>query len=99
MGTLVSPDDPLFKVANLTHLDVRAFAFEEDLAALQRLPKDERKWTISLQGDTKSKPIDGYFDRISSLIDPVQHTGMVMGWVHNEDMRFLRFRDRCVSER
>ena len=87
VGTLVNPEDMLFKVANLTHLDVRAFAYEEDLAALQLLSTSDRKWTIRLQGDTTSKPIEGYFDRISSLIDPVQHTGLVMGWVDNSDMK------------
>lgn len=39
VGTLVSLDNALFKIANLTHLDVRAFAYEEDLATLQRLPR------------------------------------------------------------
>lgn len=87
VGTLVGLDDTLFKVANLTHLDVRAFAYEDDLAELQRLPEKERKWTIRLQGDTTSQPIEGCFDRISCLIDPVQHTGMVMGWVDNTDLR------------
>lgn len=89
VGTLVSLDDALFKIANLNHLDVRAFAYEEDLATLQRLPPEQRKWTIQLKGDTESKPIEGVFDRIGSLIDPLQHTGLVMGWVDNPD-RTLR---------
>jgi cobalt-zinc-cadmium efflux system membrane fusion protein len=85
VGTLVDLDDALFKIANLQHLDVRAFAYEEDLVTLQRLTPDQRKWTIRLKGDAQSKPILGVFDRIGSLIDPLQHTGLVMGWVDNAD--------------
>ena len=85
VGSLVDQNDILFRVANLSHLDARAFAYEEDLATLQRLPADQREWTIHLKGDIKSKSIRGSFDRIGSLIDPVQHTGLVMGWVDNSE--------------
>lgn len=85
VGTLVDLDDALFKVANLRHLDVRAFAYEEDLVTLQRLTTEQRQWTVRLKGDSQSKPIQGVFDRIGSLIDPLQHTGLVMGWVDNAD--------------
>lgn len=84
-GTLVDLDDALFKIANLNHLDIRAFAYEEDLAALQQLPSEQRRWTIRIKGDINSTPIHGVFDRIGSLIDPLQHTGLVMGWVDNAD--------------
>ena len=83
VGTLVSLDDTLFKVANLGQLDIRAFAYEEDLVTLQRLPKEYRNWTIRLKGDQQSEAIAGVFDRIGNIIDPVQHTGLVMGWVEN----------------
>jgi cobalt-zinc-cadmium efflux system membrane fusion protein len=83
VGTLVDLDDTLFKVANLRQLDIRAFAYEEDLFTLQRLPKENRKWTIRLKGDQQSDVIEGVFDRIGDIIDPVQHTGLVMGWVEN----------------
>lgn len=84
-GTLVDLDDALFKIANLNHLDIRAFAYEEDLAALQLLPPEQRRWTIRIKGDINSTPIHGVFDRIGSLIDPLQHTGLVMGWVGNAE--------------
>lgn len=84
-GTLVDLDDALFKIANLNHLDIRAFAYEEDLVALQRLPPKHRQWTIRIKGDMNSTPIQGEFDRIGSLIDPLQHTGLVMGWIDNAD--------------
>ncbi len=83
IGALVDQDDSLFKIANMDHLDVRAFAYEEDLVSLQRLSADERKWSIHLKGDNSSPPIVGSFDRIGSLIDPLQHIGIVMGWVDN----------------
>ncbi|MEO8270678.1 MAG: efflux RND transporter periplasmic adaptor subunit [Aureliella sp.] len=84
-GALVDLDDALFKIANLDHLDIRAFAYEEDLAALQQLTLEQRRWTIRIKGDINSTPIHGVFDRIGSLIDPLQHTGLVMGWVGNSD--------------
>ena len=83
VGTLVDHDDTLFKVANLGQLDIRAFAYEEDLVTLQRLPSENRNWTIRLKGDQQSEAIAGVFDRIGNIIDPVQHTGLVMGWVEN----------------
>ena|GEM_PF-881856 len=85
IGSLVDLNDILFRIANLSHLDARAFAYEEDLATLQRIPVNHRQWTIHLKGDANSKAILGSFDRIGSLIDPVQHTGLVMGWVDNSD--------------
>ncbi|MFO1063875.1 MAG: efflux RND transporter periplasmic adaptor subunit [Pirellulales bacterium] len=89
VGTLVDPNLTLFKIADLRHLDVRAFAYEEDLAALQKLSPEERHWTVRLKGDKQARPIDGDIDRIGNLIDPIQHTGIVMGWVDNTD-RSLR---------
>lgn len=85
VGALVDLTTTLFRVANLNHLDVRAFAYEEDLAALQRLEPAARRWTIQLKGDELSPPIAGVFDRIGNLIDPIQHTGLVMGWVDNRE--------------
>lgn len=84
-GSLVDLNDILFRIADLSHLDARVFAFEEDLATLQRLPVESREWTIRLKGDTTSNTIAGSFDRIGSLIDPSQHTGLVMGWVDNSE--------------
>ncbi len=84
-GSLVDLNDILFRVADLSHLDARVFAFEEDLATLQRLPLESRQWIIRLKGDTTSNTIAGSFDRIGSLIDPSQHTGLVMGWVDNSE--------------
>ncbi len=89
VGAMVDQDDILFKVANLDHLDVRAFAYEEDIVTIQNLPKNQRSWKIQLKSDSNSVPILGVFDRIGGLIDPVQHTGLVMGWVDNSQ-RMLR---------
>lgn len=85
VGMLVDVDDTLYKIANLNHLDVRAFAYEEDLITLQKLDRSFWKWDVQLKGDSASKPISGLIDRIGSLIDPLQHTGLVMGWVANEN--------------
>ncbi|MFO0943084.1 MAG: efflux RND transporter periplasmic adaptor subunit [Pirellulales bacterium] len=82
-GMLVDIDDTLYKIANLNHLDVRAFAYEEDLVTIQRLDPSQWNWTIHLKGDRATPAIQGKIDRIGSLIDPLQHTGLVMGWVDN----------------
>ena len=83
VGAIVDTSTSLFKIANLDHLDIRALAYEEDLVALQGLPPEARRWTIQLKGNATQHPLTGSFDRIGNVIDPVQHTGLVMGKIDN----------------
>jgi cobalt-zinc-cadmium efflux system membrane fusion protein len=83
-GAMVDPDDDLFQIANITQLLVLANVYEEDLPALRKLPPHERKWKVDLKADPHDRPLDGTFDLIGAIIDPEQHTGVVMGWVDNE---------------
>ena len=84
VGDYVSSDDlDLFKIADLSRMDVVAHAYEEDVPALERLAPAQRDWAIHLKADPRLEPLRGRFDRIGNIIDPTQHTAIVMGWVDN----------------
>ncbi|MGQ0634871.1 MAG: efflux RND transporter periplasmic adaptor subunit [Planctomycetaceae bacterium] len=83
VGDFVASDLDLFKIADLTRLDVLAHCYEDDLPILEGLDLRSRRWTITLKADPKAAPLEGRFDRIGSIIDPNQHTALVMGWVDN----------------
>ena len=81
-GDLVDPSLDLFMVADLTRLRVVAHAYEEDLPTLDSLPHDQRRWNVRV-GSEEGTLLSGQFDRIGRIIDPNQHTALVMGWVNN----------------
>ena len=83
VGDYVGTDLDLFKIADLKRLDVLAHIYEEDIALLEALPPGQRRWAIQLNSDPQSQPLEGSFQRIGNLIDPAQHTALVMGWVDN----------------
>jgi cobalt-zinc-cadmium efflux system membrane fusion protein len=87
VGDMISTDEDLFKVADLARLRVLAFAYEEDLPKLDALAPARRKWTISLPADPTLPHQEGTVDRIGDIIDPTQHTALVMGWVDNPQGR------------
>jgi cobalt-zinc-cadmium efflux system membrane fusion protein len=87
VGDVVDTQLDLFKIANLERLDVLAHAYEEDLPVLESLKPEEQRWKILLKGDPMTKPLAGSFDQLSSIIDPNQHTALVMGWVDNKEKR------------
>ena len=82
VGDFVSNDLDLFKIADLSRMNVLANAYEEDLPVLETIPPDQRNWKIRLKADSKEE-LAGSFDRIGPIIDPTQHTALVMGWVVN----------------
>lgn len=81
IGDIVSPQDDLFKVADLARFRVLAYAYEEDLPRLDGLPEGSRSWTIRVQADPGGPSHAGKIEQIGRIIDPTQHTAMVMGWV------------------
>jgi cobalt-zinc-cadmium efflux system membrane fusion protein len=87
LGDLVDTNLDLFKVADLSRLRVVAHAYEEDLPALDALTSDRRGWSVSVAGGGEAATRAGWFDRIGCIIDPNQHTALVMGWVDNADGR------------
>jgi cobalt-zinc-cadmium efflux system membrane fusion protein len=82
-GSMVDPDDDLFQIADLSQLRVQAKVYEEDLPALRKLEPDERNWLVDLKSDPHDKPHEGTFDMIGTIIDPDDHTGVVLGWLDN----------------
>lgn len=83
VGDLVSSEDDLFKVADLTQLRVLAYAYEEDLPRLDKLTSAQRRWTISVPTDPTLPHQEAAIDQIGHIIDPTQHTALVMGWIDN----------------
>jgi cobalt-zinc-cadmium efflux system membrane fusion protein len=82
-GDLVDTSTDLFKIADLSRLRVVAHAYEEDLPALDALKGGQRAWSITVGSGPGEVAGAGGFDQIGSLIDPNQHTALVMGWVDN----------------
>lgn len=87
VGDYVAADLDIFKIADLTRMDVLAHAYEEDLPVLERLPTNQRNWLVHLKADKTARPMAGHFDRIGNIIDPNQHTALVLGWVDNSNGR------------
>lgn len=84
IGDIVDPTLDLFKVADLSRLQVLASVYEENLPTLLRLAPEQRRWTIQLSSFPHAAPLkDQRFEVIGKVIDPVQHTGTVMGLVSN----------------
>jgi cobalt-zinc-cadmium efflux system membrane fusion protein len=86
-GAIVDTNLDLFKIADLTVLGVMANVYEEDLPALESLKPDDRRWTVVLKSQINSAGIPGKFDLIVNIVDPMQHTAAVMGWLDNQDLR------------
>ncbi len=58
-GDIVDTNDDLFQVADVSRLLVKADVYEEDLAELQSLAPEQRKWTIHLQSQPNAPGIVG----------------------------------------
>ncbi len=99
VGDTVDTNLDLFKIVNLTRLDVMANAYEEDIKLLEELRSSQRHWDIYLKSKRSEAPLAGSFDQIGNLIDPDQHTALVRGWVTNENgkLRVGQFVDAVVN--
>jgi membrane fusion protein, heavy metal efflux system len=82
VGDIVDTAADLFKIADLSQLRVWAHVYEEDLPTLLALPKPIR-WTICLKSDPTAAPLVGRVEKIGDIIDPNQHTALVIGQVDN----------------
>ncbi len=85
LGELVDTASDLFKVADLSRLGVLAYAYEEDLPTLDGLPARQRAWSVTVGSGGDATTRIGRFDQVGCIIDPNQHTALVMGWVDNPD--------------
>ena len=81
LGDLVDTNIDLFKIADLSRLRVVAHAYEEDLPSLDALKADRRAWSVAIGSGPDAATRQGRFDRVGCIIDPNQHTALVMGWV------------------
>lgn len=83
VGDIIDSSLDIFKVGDLSRLRVLVNAYEEELPLLQAMPQDKRDWVIRLVGDPRERDIRARFDLIGDVIDPTQHTALVMGWLDN----------------
>jgi membrane fusion protein, heavy metal efflux system len=89
LGEIVDISTNLFQIADIDKLAVLAHAYEEDLPALQSLTPEQRKWTIRLQAAPDLKLPPSRVELISPMVDPNQHTALVMGEIDNPNHQFL----------
>ncbi len=99
LGDLVDTSTDLFQIADLSRLQVLAHAYEEDLPALDEIPPGQQAWTICVGGGPEAITRLGKFDQVGCIIDPNQHTALVMGWVDNRDgrLRVGQFITACME--
>jgi cobalt-zinc-cadmium efflux system membrane fusion protein len=87
VGDIVDTTTDLFKIADVRTLAVWADAYEEDLPALLGLPLDQRTWMVRLKAEPHLEPLLGTIDYIGEIVDPTQHTALVVGRVDNRGGR------------
>ncbi len=86
-GEIVDTNDNLFKVADLSQIQVLAHLFEEDLPLIEQLGPDERVWQVDLKSDPVDIPRPGRFVLVGSVIDQTLRTAALIGWLGNDDRK------------
>jgi len=81
VGDVTDTTADLFKVADLSRLTVWVNVYEDDLPALQSLPKPIR-WEIRLSNQSGAI-YPGQLEQIGAMLDPNQHTVPANGTVEN----------------
>jgi cobalt-zinc-cadmium efflux system membrane fusion protein len=87
-GAIVDTGTNLYMLGDLSRLSAFANVFEEDLPALQALPRPIA-WTIQLKAEPQAKPLKGFVSEIRPLVDPTMHAALVRGRVDNPDGKLL----------
>ncbi len=82
IGDIVDTTTDLFKIADLTTLNVWLHAYEEDLPYLETLPKPIQTH-IRLPSSPNLGIMDGAIDRIGDIIDPNEHMALLIGSIDN----------------
>jgi membrane fusion protein, heavy metal efflux system len=90
LGDWVDPSNfgtPMFRVADLSKLQVWLNPAEEYLPVLQEFLKKPSStplaWDIYLQADPKAPPLSGTLVRLAPSLDYAQHTPLLVGLVDN----------------
>jgi cobalt-zinc-cadmium efflux system membrane fusion protein len=86
VGDIVETTTDVFKIADLRRLGVQAHVYEEDLPFLLAIPAPIR-WTIRVKSDPGVGPLEVTIEEIGDIIDPSQHTALVVGHVDNPQGR------------
>jgi cobalt-zinc-cadmium efflux system membrane fusion protein len=89
---MVDPTTIMFKLADLSRLTIWVQPPEEDLPLLrERLNRGARlKWQIQFQSDPPgTRPLELDILQVAPSIDPNLHTPMVMGYLPNQDNKYL----------
>ena len=92
LGQMVDPTTIIFKLADLSRLQIWVHPPEEYLPLLrERLNKRGKlKWHIQIQADPPgSKPMELEISNIAPSLDPYLHTPMVIGYLPNKDNKYL----------
>jgi membrane fusion protein, heavy metal efflux system len=84
IGDIVDTAQDLFRIADVSHLAVWVHAYEESLPALLALPPQDRTWEVRLKADPNTPALKGTIEEIGYVLDPNQHTALVMGHVENK---------------
>jgi cobalt-zinc-cadmium efflux system membrane fusion protein len=85
VGDIMDTTHDMFKIADLSRLGVMANVYEEDLPKLVALKPQERHWQVELLAEPGVKPRSGEFESIGNVLDPMQHTAIVKGWLDNPE--------------
>ncbi|MCE9607081.1 MAG: efflux RND transporter periplasmic adaptor subunit [Planctomycetia bacterium] len=89
IGEIVDASLDLFKIGDIRRLMVVANVYEEDLPGIIALPPEMRKWRIALTAEPEAAPLTGTFELAGKIIDPVQHTAQLVGWVDNPNGKYM----------
>jgi cobalt-zinc-cadmium efflux system membrane fusion protein len=90
--TVTDTTADLFKIADLSTLQLNLHAYEEDLPYLQRLPKPIPVMII-LPSSPEVGPLPAAIEKIGDIIDQSEHMALLIGHIDNprDDLRVGQF--------
>jgi membrane fusion protein, heavy metal efflux system len=95
IGDLVDPgrDTPLFRLADLTRLQVWVHPSEEYLPLLRDVMASgadhPARWQLRFQSDPTAPPVESEISLISPSLDGIVRTPMLIGYLDNPDRKYL----------
>ena len=89
-GDIVDANAELFQIADMSALAVYLHAYEEDLPALEQLPKPWQVW-IKIPAYPEIGELKCSINRVSPMIDPNEHMALLIGTVENPSQRLKAY--------
>lgn len=83
IGDMISNELDAFKLADLSRLDVMAYAYDNEVETLRQQLQHSADWFIQCSQHSSLGSLRGKIERIAPLVDPVQRTAVVIGSVDN----------------